>query len=167
MNMAATSGVIAVADVTLLAPVAGRQQQSFVKGFHYNLSKYLTDALLKEKLFCEKNLVLLLAVVANTNVLYLYSVFQVIVDHSKCFYFTGFALTHSHTHGYLAGTHLLIRRVNHSRTHTLMAQHQEEFWGSLFCSRTLGHVVSTTGLMDRTRNLLITTRPLYHLSYSC
>ena len=61
------------------------------------------------------------------------SAFQVIVDHSKHFYTTGFAFTHSRTHSdtggsdYHTGYHLLIRSIDYSYIHTLMVQHQDQF----------------------------------------
>lgn len=87
----------------------------------------------------------------TVNIPYLYCTSLVIVGHSKWFYSTGFALTQSHTYSYTggsvypAGSHLLIRSVKHSHTHTLIdaqiapdAVHQEQFGSQ--CSRTLQNV---------------------------
>ena len=56
------------------------------------------------------------------------------VDHSKCFYTTGFAFTHSHTHIHRVVAVITLQaplahreREPFMNTHALMAQHQEQF----------------------------------------
>ena len=63
---------------------------------------------------------------ANSLCWFLYLMYSVPFKHpSLFFYFKYFAFTHAHA-DYLTACHLLIRSTNHSHTHTLMAQHQEQ-----------------------------------------